>query len=205
MALTVATVEGNQLHTSARRVTPGWYHAVITQSKETDKCDGVNIHGDILAGKPDEPIDGEVAGSSFQLTFWMPDMSKSQEQQDRTNAKLTALLIAVDLITPAQLGQPINFEPAHAVGRHVLIHVRYKQKKVEENGKETWVDDTRYIDLAFNDILHVDDPAGANVPKNVSALKYIPAGLRHTDKSYFSFKAKPGTEPPAAGGAVKKF
>lgn len=203
MAVTVATVDGSQLHTSARRVAPGWYHVVVTQCKETDSMNGVNIHGDALAGKPDQPSDAEIAGSTFQLTFWLPDMSRSQQEQDRTNAKLTAMLIALDLITPAMLGQPINFEPEHAVGRHCLIHVRYKQKKIEENGQEKWVDDTRYIDLAFNDILHVDDPAGANVPKNVNALKYIPAQLRHTDKSYFAFKAKPGSEPPpAVGGSV---
>jgi len=200
--MTVSTVGGDQLNTSSRRVSPGWYHAVLTQVKETEKCDGIAVHGDVLAGKANDPKETEIAGATFQLTFWVPDASKSEEQQNRTNARLTALLVATDLVPPDKLGQPIAFEPESAVGRHVLVHLRYKQKKVEENGQEKWVDDTRYLDLAFNDILHVDDPAGHSVPKNVGAMKFIPPQLRHLDAKYFAFKAKPGSAEHAPAGTA---
>ena len=197
MGFTINTTSGDKL-TPSRRVPPGWYHAVLTQVKETDKCDGIKIVGDVLAGKPNDSSETDIVGTNFQLTFWFPDTSKPEEQQERANAKLTALLIATDLVRPDQLGQPIDVEPSVATGRHVLIHLRFKQKKVEQNGKETWVDDPQFLDLAFNDILHIDDPAGSNVPKNVSSLKFIPPTNRHQDAKYFAFKAKAG----AAGAPV---
>mgnify|MGYP000414382672 FL=1 len=130
----------------------------------------------------------DFVDSTAKLTFWYADASRSEEEQERTNAKLTALLIALDLITPAQLGQPVNVDEKQAVGRHALVHLRYKQEKQGDK----WVDNPKFLDLAFNDILHIDDPAGANVPKNVSALKFVAPERRHTDPKYFAFKTKPG-------------
>jgi hypothetical protein len=198
MGYTFNTVSGDQLNTT-RRVTPGWYHAVLVAVTESDKADSLAVKGDVLAGKPNDPKETDVAGCGFNLTFWFPKASDTEQQQEKTNAKLTALFIASDLVTPEQLGQPVEIEPSNATGRHVLVHIRFKQKKVTENGKEIWVDDPQFLDLAFNDILHIDDPAGANVPKNVGALKFIDAKYRHPDAKYFAFKARGGA---AAAGST---
>lgn len=217
--VSVNTVGGDQLATGSKRAVPGWFHINVLHLGENDKCSGVELQLSVLAGKPNDPTVTDFVDSTAKLTFWYPDASRSEEEQERTNAQLTALLIALDLITPAQLGQPVNVDETQGVGRHALVHLRYKQEKVTENGKEKWVDNPKFLQLAFNDILHIDDPAGANVPKNVGALKFVPAERRHPDPKYFAFKAKPSAaggaaqpggstaagSPAAAGGAPKAF
>lgn len=197
--VSVNTVGGDQLASGSKRAVPGWFHANILHIAENDKCSGVEVQLSVLAGKPNDSSVTDFVDSTAKLTFWYPDASRSEEEQERTNAQLTALLIALDLITPAQLGQPVNVDEKQGIGRHVLVHLRYKQEKVTENGKEKWVDNPKFLQLAFNDILHIDDPTGANVPKNVGALKFVPAACRHTDPKYFAFKAKPSA---AAGGTA---
>lgn len=197
--VSVNTVGGDQLAAGSKRAVPGWFHINVLHIAENDKCSGVEVQMSVLAGKPNDPSVTDFVDSTAKLTFWYADASRSEEEQERTNAKLTALLIALDLITPAQLGQPVDVDEKLGVGRHALVHLRYKQEKQGDK----WVDNPKFLDLAFNDFLHIDDPAGANVPKNVGALKFIPAECRHTDPKYFAFKAKPGTvPPPAANGAA---
>lgn len=196
--VSIPTVGGDQLAPGSKRAVPGWFHINITQIGETEKLNGLTIHLTVLAGKPNDPAVTDFVDSTCQLTFWYADASRTEDEQARSNAKLTALLIATDLITPAQLGQPVEVNEQLAVGCHALVHLRYKQKK--EGDK--WVDDTRYLDLAFSDILHIDDPAGKDVPKNIAALKFVPAARRHPDPKYFAFKAKPSAAAAGGGNAV---
>ena len=198
--VSVNTVGGDQLASGSKRAVPGWFHINVLHLGENEKCNGVELQLSVLAGKPNDPTVTDFVDSTAKLTFWYPDASRSAEEQDRTNAQLTALLIALDLITPAQLGQPVNVDETQGVGRHALVHLRYKQEKVTENGKEKWIDNLKFLQLAFNDFLHIDDPAGKDVPKNIAALKFVPSERRHTDPKYFAFKAKPGTAAAASGG-----
>lgn len=195
--VSVNTVGGDQLVSGAKRAVPGWFHVNVLHIAENEKCNGVEVQLSVLAGKPNDASVTDFVDSTAKLTFWYPDASRSEEEQERTNAQLTALLIALDLITPAQLGQPVNVDEKQGVGRHALVHLRYKQEKTSENGKDKWVDNPKFLQLAFNDFLHIDDPAGANVPKNVGALKFVPAERRHTDPKYFAFKAKPSAAAAA--------
>ncbi len=200
--VSVNTVGGDQLAAGSKRAVPGWFHVNVLSIGENDKCSGVEVQLSVLAGKPNDASVTDFVDSTAKLTFWYPDAARSEEEQERTNAQLTALLIALDLITPAQLGQPVEVDEKQGIGRHALVHLRYKQEKITENGKDKWVDNPKFLQLAFNDILHIDDPAGANVPKNVGALKFVPPACRHTDPKYFAFKAKPGTVPPASNSAA---
>lgn len=200
--VSVNTVGGDQLATGSKRAVPGWFHCNILHIGENEKCNGVEVQLSVLAGKPNDASVTDFVDSTAKLTFWYPDASRSEEEQEKTNAQLTALLVALDLVTPAQLGQPVNVDEKQAIGRHALVHLRYKQEKTSVDGKEKWVDNPKFLQLAFNDILHIDDPAGANVPKNVGALKFVPAACRHTDPKYFAFKAKPGSVP-AGGSSVQ--
>lgn len=197
MGLNVNTTPGEKLVGGGKKTTPGWYHANITKINETDKCDGIELHCTVLAGKPDDATIVDFVDSNFTIKLKYPDASKDESAQERTNAKLTAFLIAADMITPAQLGQPVNVDEQLAVGRHILAHLRWSQKKEGDN----WVDNPPWVDLAFNDLLHIDDPDGANVPKHIGALKFVPADRRHSDAKYFAFKAKPSAA--AASGAVQ--
>jgi hypothetical protein len=199
VGLNVNTVGGDHLVAGGqKRATPGWYHIHFTQIKETDKCDAVELHGIVLAGKPDDATVVDFIDSVFNVKLKYPDASKSEDQQTRANARLTAFMIAADLVTPSQLGQPVNVDEQLAIGRHALIHLRWSQK--QEGDK--WIDNPPWVDLAWNDLLHIDDPDGANVPKNIAALKFVPATCRHADPKYFAFKAKPSAAAAGGGNAV---
>lgn len=216
MGLNVQTTSGDKLMSGGKLTTPGWYHANITKVNETDRLDGIEIHGTVLAGKPEDASVTEFIDSSFKITLKYADASKGESSQEFANARLTAFLIAADLIAASQLGQPVDVNEQAAVGRHVLVHLRWGQKKVgtdPKTGKDLYEDNPPWVELAFKDILHIDDPDGANVPKNIAALKFVPPACRHTDPKYFAFKAKPsaaaagstagvGNGSPAAGSTA---
>jgi hypothetical protein len=211
MGFGVDTVDKEELsHKGGATLTEtGWYHVTIEQVKDglgpNDKpINGFTTEVNILAGKPDNAKveSSEFLNKKLNLTFWAPDMSKSEGAQTMTRRINTAFLLAVDLMTPEQLGKPLEVDPMAAVGRHFVVHLE-KQQKQDGNGNYV---DGKYLRIAYSDIFHIDDPQVSHVPKNVASLKYIKPEHRHKAE-YFAYKAKNGasgvaatTAPVPAGG-----
>ena len=210
MGFAVETVAGEDLASNAgnRLQHPGWFHATIVDVKDGLSTQGKSINGftvevDIMAGKADEAnVDPkEIAGKTMSLTFFAPDLSGSAEQQDGTRRLNTAFLVAANLIDPSKLGQAVEIDPLAAIRHHIVIHLRWKHQNVDVNGVETWVDDKQYMQIAYADVCHIDDPQAASIPKNVAALKFIKPEHRHKPE-WFAFKAKNGNgAAPAAAKA----
>lgn len=176
---------------SSRLTEPGTYHFVVTAIREGEggsgsPVDGFTVEADCLGGTIDE-----CAGKSHKETLFAPDLSKTEKNQLMSKRKLAAFFIATDLMKPDQLGKPCNIELQNAVGRQFVMKLARQMEK-DANGNFTV--ETKFLQLNFSDIFHIDDPEVKDVPKNVEALGMIDKALRHSE-DYFAFKAKKKAAP----------
>jgi len=166
---------------------PGKFHVLVENVKvglnsKDEPMDGTTVSLIVLAGT--------VAGcaqKTVNITLWHVDESKTTEEQKRTITTLWNFYIATNVVTPAQIAAGAEFDEMLAMRQQLIVHLSRKQKKVVENGKTKWVDDlsAKFLQIAYSDLWHIDDPAAANVPKNADSLDFISPTLRH-DKSWFS-------------------
>lgn len=187
---------------------PGTYHVCVTdvmegESSKGKPIDGVTIAMDILSGT----TPGQE-GKSHTESYFSPDMSQEEKRQEAAKRKLAALFIAGGVLQPAQLGRPAKIEVADMVGRQFVIKLERRMDKDEATGK--WDVPTKYVQTAYSDIFHIDDPEVAAVPKNEDALSMIPTELRKPE-AWFDFKKKKTSRPaakqtqPAGSGADDLF
>ena len=181
----------------------GTYHVVINevlegQSSKGAPIDGITVTFEVLAGTSKGQESKTKQESLFAPS--LKDVEKEQKNGSPCMArkKLGALLIATNLMDPAKLGQPINFEPSEMIGRQIVIKFDH-QKEMDGEGKYTV--ETKYLQISYSDIYHVDDPAVASVPKNADALSLIPAEHRH-DEAWFGWKKRKANGTPAKREAV---
>lgn len=172
----------------------GTYHVVITQVKSGEgpkggAIDGFTFDVDVLAGTSEN-----CQGKVHSEVIFLPDMSKSEESQERSKQKIAAFGIAANLQTPEDLfANGINYDESEAIEEQMLIKFRFQQKKNDETGE--W-EDTKFLQISFADIFHVDDPEVASIPKNEEALALIDKSKRHSE-SWFAFKGKKTQAAPA--------
>lgn len=190
---------GNQL------LEPCIAHVIIVDVKDGvgpkgNPINGFTVEVDVLAAKPtrSDVSPADLVGKKLNLTFWAPDMTKSEAAQSMTRRINTNFLLATNIITPDQLGKAFDIDPARANGHQFIVRLEKQQKK--EGDK--YVDD-KWLRIAFADIFHVDDPEVASAPKNVGALKHIQEQYRRKAE-YFAYKAKgqsSATRQPATAAA----
>lgn len=194
------TAKGSDLAGGGQYVDkPGTYHFLIDNvkvglSSKDEPMDGSTIEMTCLAGEH-----ADQAGRKIGVTLWDIDQSKSIEEQKQTINRLTNFFIAVNQIQPSQLGGEVDVDPVRAAGHQLVMKLGHKQKKVkDESGKDKWIDDpeSKFLQIAYADIFHVDDPAVSKVAKSLDALKVIPSEHRHEGpqgKAWFDYKAKAAT------------
>lgn len=117
--------------------------------------------------------------------------------------KLAAFFIATDVLSPSDLGKPVAIDVEAAKGKQLIVEFDRQNDKDEKTGKYTVP--TKYIQISYANIYHVDDPEVKDVPKNADAMGYRDASLKH-DEKWFAFKgpAKKLTsqsKKPAMAGA----
>ncbi|TWT65645.1 DUF669 domain-containing protein [Crateriforma conspicua] len=185
---------------------PGTYHVVVTETKEGESSkgkpiDGVTVAVEILAGT----VDGQQ-GKSHTESFFAPDLSQDESKQNNAKRKLAALFIAGGVMQPEQLGKPAKIEVGQMNGRQMVMKLERRMDKDEKTGK--WNVPTNYVQVAYSDIFHVDDPEVSAVPKNAEALALIPADQRHK-ADWFAWK-KSGkrtgasvVQSPSAAGSME--
>jgi hypothetical protein len=195
----IPTAKGSDLASGGDQYVdvPGLYHFLIDQVKvgltqKDEPQDGSTVEMTCLAGD-----DAGQVGRKCNVTLWDLDESKSADDQKQAIKRLTNFFIAVNQIQPTQLGAEVDVKPEEAAGHQIMLRLGHKQKKVTENGKTKWIDDpeSKFLQIAYSDIFHVDDPSVAKAKKDVKTIGLIPAQYRHTGaegEKWFGFKAKAG-------------
>lgn len=146
---------------------PGWYHVCVTGASDMPtKQDGtllpnafLRLDLSVLAGTTPK-----CEEKTTEITLFSPRPEArdggafSQKIIDRT-------LLALGVIRPDQKDAEVVFEAQDLVGRQCVVQLRQQEGK-------------KYLELAYADIYHVDDPEVANQPKHAGMLGVIPPELR---------------------------
>lgn len=173
---------------------PGTYHFVITNVREGEgkkgaAIDGFTVEMDCLAGTA-----ADCAGKSHAESLFKPDMSKSEANQLAANRRLAAFFIATDLMRPDQLGKACKLNLQDCAGRQLIMRLSRQMEKNDATGK--WDVPTKFLQIDYAAIFHIDDPEVADIPKATDAFEHIDAAHRHKPE-YFAFKEKKHGKPAA--------
>lgn len=161
---------------------PGIYHAVLVgvdenpATREGQPLDGVQATFSMLSGTNPDQRD-----KSIDVMMWNPRPDDEEKAKERARKVQTAFCLATCLIGQFQPGVKATVEPTDAIGRQVVLKLRWRQKKNDTTGE--W-EDTDRLELSFSDIFHVDDEwvAKNHVPLDPAAIALIPAELRKIKK-----------------------
>lgn len=172
---------------------PGQYHLTILDVKEGVGPKGKPIDGFCVQVSV---LDGTVPDQKHHtanIMFFAPKLT-SKDGGAFLRRKMTAFGIATNLIDPSQLGKRVSVELKNAVNAQCVA--KFELSKGDD-GKE-------YIDLAYSDIWHVDDPRCESVPKDLAALSLLPKEQRH-DRAWFDSwlkSSKPAEQKQTAATAA---
>lgn len=170
----------------------GTYHFVVlaVDERPTSKAgaplDGFKVHCCAL--------DGTVPGQQkkeLELMFFAPKMS-DKNNGEFAKRKIARFAAACGILPTAAPGQRVTVDLQQAVGRQFVAEV--------EQGKDQAGNATKFLQLAWANIWHVDDPAVAQVPKDQAALALLPATLRKTAADFQ--KSPPPTPNGSSGGTT---
>lgn len=161
--------------------TPGTYHLCVTEGIEgmarQTAIDGFSLECDVLGGT----VEG-CEGKKTSLTFFSP----KPDGKPMGRKKIGALLTAVNAMDPNDLGRSVNVEIEDLAGEQFVVTLA-QQMKPDDNGNYTIK--TKFLEVNYADVYHVDDPEVAAVPKDEDAIGMIPSVKRHT-ADWFGFRSK---------------
>lgn len=157
---------------------PGKYHCSIIEGDESPTYRGGDKKGQLIDGFRVElsVLSGPNAGKTTDITFYNPKLN-SKDGGKFSLQKQAAFLIASGLVHPSKLGQKVDVKLEDAADRQVLV-------EFESSG-----DDGKYIDLAWANIYHVDDPKAKDYPRDQKAIDLLPKSMR-LDASVFDAMRK---------------
>lgn len=181
---------------------PGTYHVVVTAVDESPTAkngtliDGFRVDFAVL--------DGTVAGQKdkqFDLLFFKPKLT-DKNGGEFAKRKQARFALATGILPRAEPGKRVTVDLQQAAGRQLVVEVEHQ--KDQQTGQPT-----KFIQLAWANLWHVDDPACAKVPKDAIALALVPAELRKkpeefakkTAASHGNGAAKPSPTPMQSGPA----
>ena len=151
---------------------PGTYHVVVTEVDEQPEkssgelLDGFRVKFSVLAGTVPGQEDKLVS-----ILFFNPNMA-SKDGGAFAKRKQAKFLYATGLLDETNLGKRVSIELSDAVGRQCVIQLEKQD------------DESRFLQLCYDNIWHVDHPDAAKFPKNEDALKLIPSNLRRDPSSF---------------------
>ncbi len=170
---------------------PGTYHAVVIAVDEapTSKA-GVLLEGfrvDFAV------LDGTVAGQKdkqFDIMFFKPKLT-DKNGGEFAKRKQARFAIATGILPRAEPGKRVTVDLQQANGRQLVVELEHQ--KDQQTGQPT-----KFLQLAWANIYHVDDPAVAKVPKDTTALSLLPAELRKKPADFARQPAGQGNGTPKA-------
>jgi len=175
---------------------PGTYHAVVIAVDEapTSKA-GVLLEGFRVEFAV---LDGTVAGQKdkqFDIMFFKPKLT-DKNGGEFAKRKQARFAIATGILPRAEPGKRVTVDLQQANGRQLVVELEHQKDM-------TTGEPTKFLQLAWANIYHVDDPAVAKVPKDATALSLLPDELR---KKPADFARQPvgqsNGKPPAAKSAT---
>jgi hypothetical protein len=183
---------GNDLSSGSLLREPGWYHLVVDAATDTPtKAGGVPI-AEAMFQVTCKVCAGTAPGTrdkSINITIFHPKPDK-----DFSKKKVDRMLAALGVVKPGDEGKEFSFEADDLLGRQFIANLEPSQ-------------DGKYLQVAWADTFHVDDPEVANHPKDAVMLSLIPASLRRigTTTSAPANKANPPMpKPPAVAAAAAR-
>lgn len=175
---------------------PGTYHAVVIAVDEapTSKA-GVLLEGFRVEFAV---LDGTVAGQKdkqFDIMFFKPKLT-DKNGGEFAKRKQARFAIATGILPRAEPGKRVTVDLQQANGRQLVVELEHQKDM-------TTGEPTKFLQLTWANIYHVDDPAVAKVPKDATALSLLPDELR---KKPADFARQPvgqsNGKPPAAKSAT---
>ena len=176
---------------------PGTYHVNVLASLEGQSfptrnnpdgkpIDGFAVKLGVLAGTVEGQVDKLTTINFFNGNLQHKDQGKFARQ------KITFFAYANDLLDPNadQKGKRVSIDITKSNGRQFIIRL----EKTKDG----------YLEIAFSDIWHVDDPRAKEFPKNEQALAMIPKELRHDAKYFDVLTTKKGGEQSQKQPAPQK-
>jgi len=172
----------------------GTYHVVVNDVREGESrkgtpIDGLTVTFEALAGT----VEGQ-AGKTHTESFFLPTLDDKEKNAAMKLRKLTAMAVAGNIIQPDQLGQEVDIPFAQMVGQQMVVKL---EQQMEKDGNGEYTIPTKYVQVSYSDLYHVDDPAVKVVPKNSDALGLIAKTSRHQE-SWFAWKQKKAAAPAAS-------
>ena len=157
----------------------GIYHLLVVEldeqptTKEGKPIDGIKAISTVLGGPN--------TGKKFDLILRNPNFN-GKDKGKWAMAKLANFAIATGLATEEQCGEEVDIDWQKAKGRQYVAVLEMGEPN--EQGKS-------FVDLAWANVYHVDDPRAAKATFSKPDLDALPANMRRT-----------GTKPPAAAGTA---
>lgn len=188
---------------------PGTYHFVVSQGFDDQgkrkkdgsrsPISGCTLELVCLGGT----VEG-CEGKSHSETLFYPSPNGSEKANDIKKRALAALLIAANQMQPESLGGQMAIDQSvldAIVERNTQIVMKLG-RQMENDGNGNYTVETRFLQLDYANVYHVDDPEVAAVPKDAEALKLIDQQFRH-GSDWFGFKQ--ANQQPVAAAAATSF
>lgn len=141
----------------------GKYHILVTAViEEPTKENGELIDAIQLEGICEGGTDPSQAKKSLQIKFF--NGTSDKDGGAFAAKKQLRLADACNLLKPAKPGQEVEVDWKKAAGSQIIVYLKKSDKG--------------YMELDRLHVYHIDDPEVADVPKNMQAVKLIPAANR---------------------------
>lgn len=170
----------------------GTYHLYVLSATESPtKKSGEPIQNSMF-GATCEVQAGTTPGQKgkiVNLTFFR---GKAGEEKSMAFAKkkMDRFFIATNVLTPGDVENKVK--------KAIDIPGLKCQQFIAKFDKEK--PESKFVDLSFADIYHVDDTAVASIPKDPDMMKNISPKDRWPGGRSLNKDEKPASPPPAAGG-----
>lgn len=134
-------------------------------------------------------LDGTVQGQAkreIDLLFFAPKPT-DKNGGEFAKRKIARFALATGILSDPKPGQRVTLDLQEAAGRQFIAEVEHQ--KDQASGQPT-----KFLQLAWANIWHVDDPEVRDVPKSAQALALLPPELRRKPESFQK------AEPAVRGG-----
>jgi hypothetical protein len=168
---------------------PGTYHlAVLVVDEQPVSNAGQPLNGFRASCSV---LDGTIQGQQrreIDLMFFAPKAT-DKNGGEMAKKKIARFAMATGIISNPQPGQRVTLDLQAAAGRQFVAELERQKDK-------TTGEPTRFLQLAWANIWHVDDPEVRDVPKSAQALALLPSELRRAPESF----KRP--DPPVKGAGT---
>lgn len=163
---------------------PGKYHFVVIHAEANPMRGEKMVKGGFLleaAVHATEKGKESELEKTIKLYFYAGDPTH-KDGGKFAQAKQVAALIATNVIKPEQLGQQVSIDVESAKNHQFVAQLELG--KPNHDGKQ-------FLDIAFTNIYHLDDPRGKSYPRNAEIVEFVKDFRR--DEAFFTpiIKAKP--------------